>query len=352
MLKKHTNLLSKNNKITNQLWLLLTGFIMLGLLLSGCSLSESTNQNQPPPLETDEITNITPTNTVVVVSSPTVPPSVSEIIASPTEETLMAAVVESETVQLFAMPNEDSDIINVLGTGSSLAVLNRTIEGDWLKVQNIQGLSGWIKTDSVKVFMPVFDIPIVQNTPQPPPTATVAATPTATPTTIKTNTPVPRSNSSSQPQAPTKTPYQSSSQSSSQASNLLLGPVLLEPEDGATFNTPSIPVISWQSLKTTLAEDELYFITIIFQHQGETWTDEAWTQETTWSFEKHYYLLDISSDGRFVWSVKLLRKTGEDEKGIPTGLDLSHSSEERVLFWRIPKPSSPDSIKTSPVNKR
>jgi hypothetical protein len=70
-------------------------------------------------------------------------------------------------------------------------------------------------------------------------------------------------------------------------------------------------------------------------HLGETWYDKVpWTQDTSWTLTEHSYLLDLSDDGQFRWSVQVMRQTGVDANGNPTGVPLSAPSEVWTLIWR------------------
>ncbi len=54
-------------------------------------------------------------------------------------------------------------------------------------------------------------------------------------------------------------------------------------------------------------------------------------QDTSWRLNEHDYLLDLSDDGQFHWSVQVMRQTGVDADGKPIGEPLSGRSDERTL---------------------
>jgi hypothetical protein len=84
-----------------------------------------------------------------------------------------------------------------------------------------------------------------------------------------------------------------------------------------------------------LAADAYYAISVAYTHLGETWFDDVpWTRSTTWTLTEHSYLQDLSDNGQFVWSVQVVRQTGTDASGKPTGVPLSAPSEERMVTWR------------------
>jgi hypothetical protein len=128
----------------------------------------------------------------------------------------------------------------------------------------------------------------------------------------------------------------------SQPGSLLPAPTLLGPEDGHEFEGSDAQItLEWSAVKDSLAENELYLITIhykpepsISNQEGEVvWTDYASTRGTNWSANEHRYLLDNSADGRFSWSVTLILGQTEDLNGVPQGPALSETSQERTFVW-------------------
>jgi hypothetical protein len=114
----------------------------------------------------------------------------------------------------------------------------------------------------------------------------------------------------------------------------LSAPALVGPSDGQTFTQNDEVVLQWQAA-SPLPEDAFYAIAVAYSHHGQTWYDETpWTKDTRWALSEHPYLLDLSDDGRFRWWVQVMRKSGENGEGKPTGLALSPKSSERVLLWR------------------
>jgi hypothetical protein len=100
--------------------------------------------------------------------------------------------------------------------------------------------------------------------------------------------------------------------------------------------------LEWSPVKDSLAADELYLVALAYQHQGQIWVDYAWTQQTNWLVNEHGYLLDLADNGAFTWSLKLIHQTGTQDNGVPEGVDLSQSSEERIFVWRRPGPGGGD----------
>lgn len=87
-----------------------------------------------------------------------------------------------------------------------------------------------------------------------------------------------------------------------------------------------------------LPADGYYAVNLAFKHQGEIWHDDTpWLKEPRWAMSQHRYLLDLSDDGWYLWSVRVMQKTGEDAEGKFLGVPLSPTSAERALVWRQPE---------------
>jgi hypothetical protein len=116
----------------------------------------------------------------------------------------------------------------------------------------------------------------------------------------------------------------------------LPAPVLIAPADQAEFPTAGEIVLTWQPVPG-LPADAYYVVTVAYSHNGETWYDDIpWTRETTWTLSDHGYLLNLSDDGRFVWSVQVVRQTGLSAGGSPEGEPLSDPSRRRMVIWQFP----------------
>jgi hypothetical protein len=114
----------------------------------------------------------------------------------------------------------------------------------------------------------------------------------------------------------------------------LPAPGLAAPADGQVFAHSDDIVLEWQSVGQ-LPADAYYVVTLAYSHHGDTWYDETpWIKNTWWVMSEHRYLLDLSDDGLFRWSVQIKRQTGVDNQGAPIGLPSSPMSKERTLTWR------------------
>ena len=96
--------------------------------------------------------------------------------------------------------------------------------------------------------------------------------------------------------------------------------------------------MAWQSV-AALPRDAYYVVSVAYAHEGDTWHDETpWTKSTSWALSDHRYLLDLSDDGLFRWSVQVFRQTRVDAEGRPVGVPLSPPSGVRTVVWRASSP--------------
>ncbi len=181
-------------------------------------------------------------------------------------------------------------------------------------------------------------------------TATVAATPasgetaeaTATPSPTQTSTPSPTQTSIPSPTRRSPTPSLTPSPTPTEpaaSGTLLPAPTLIAPQDQQVFQEDDEIVLAWEPVGNVTG-DSYYAITVAYTHLGATWYDDVpWTHGTTWTLSEHGYLLDLSDDGRFEWSVQVVRPKGLDANGRPMGEALSAPSEVRALTWSRPSSS-------------
>jgi len=124
---------------------------------------------------------------------------------------------------------------------------------------------------------------------------------------------------------------------------------LLSPVDGQTFSEKDVIVLKWESVGV-LPEDAYYVITVTYSRLGDTWHDDTpWIQDTSWTISDHDYLVDLSDDGQFQWSVQVMQQTGLDEDGKPIGVVLSASSETWTLIWRVAPSGGPTPEPPPPI---
>jgi hypothetical protein len=83
-----------------------------------------------------------------------------------------------------------------------------------------------------------------------------------------------------------------------------------------------------------LPDDAYYVPTVPYSHLGEIWADETpWLKDVTWRLSDHVYLLALSDNGVYRWSVQVMRRTGFDARGRPVGVPLSAPSEVWTFHW-------------------
>jgi hypothetical protein len=172
-------------------------------------------------------------------------------------------------------------------------------------------------TDTPMASMDTTTPPPPTDTPVPPTESPVPPTNTLVPT--PSSTPVPSPRPTRRPATPTDVPFPA--------------PALLAPPNRHVFFEGDEIVLAWLPVGH-LPADVFYVPTVSYSHQGATWTDETpWTQNTRWTLSEHRYLLDLSDDGLFYWTVQVMRKTGEDRNGRPVGRPVSPMSETRFFSW-------------------
>jgi hypothetical protein len=95
-----------------------------------------------------------------------------------------------------------------------------------------------------------------------------------------------------------------------------------------------VVVLQWKPVHD-LPDDAYYVPTVAFSHNGEMWVDDTpWLRVDTWTLSQHAYLPQLSDDGLFHWSVRVMRQTGVDPKtGRPVGIALSAPSEVWTFRW-------------------
>ena len=157
-------------------------------------------------------------------------------------------------------------------------------------------------------------------------------TPTATsPTQSPTTAPKPTQTkaATSEPPAPTDTP---------DASDLVYPPpALLDPPNERPVGWESTVTLKWSSVGD-LAEDEYYHLHMERRPatEGEDWYgDYVYTKDTSYlaegAFLAPFHPPGDYGESTVYWWVRVVRKTGEDENGKPTGVDIGAHSEERTL---------------------
>jgi hypothetical protein len=174
-------------------------------------------------------------------------------------------------------------------------------------------------------------------TPPPPPTRTPMPTRTAAPTRTPAYAPTSTSMPTSRPQSTKPLPTVTQKPKPTANNAQYPAPLLSSPPDGQDFTEGDTIMLTWKPVGT-LAPDAYYVITVAYTPASapdQTWLDETpWIKDTQWALSEHSYLPGLSADDQFRWSVQVMRKTGTDAQGKPTGTPLSPMSEVRMLTWK------------------
>jgi hypothetical protein len=192
--------------------------------------------------------------------------------------------------------------------------------------------------------------PSLTASPSPTPTATRTALPTsiATPSRTPTDSPSPTPSATATPQPTATSPRPQATRRPTATSTPLPAPVLLSPADDSPFDQWAEITLAWQPVGV-LPRDAYYVVSVAYSHQGDTWHDDTpWIKTTSWTLSDHRYLLDLSDDGLFRWSVQVFRQTRVDAEGKPVGVPLSAPSEVRTILWRDSSPGGGPSTPTPP----
>lgn len=68
------------------------------------------------------------------------------------------------TVNLYAAPNLDAEVLAALDSGSRAQVIGKTETGEWIQV-DYDGTLGWVLAESVTVSVRVEDLPVIEAVP-------------------------------------------------------------------------------------------------------------------------------------------------------------------------------------------
>jgi tetratricopeptide (TPR) repeat protein len=197
-------------------------------------------------------------------------------------------------------------------------------------------------------------------TPTPTPTATPTRTLTPTATATPTPTPIPTPTSTGRPTStPTSTPTATATAtatptvtpmmtpSATATSRELSVPILLAPEDGASFvGWGARVILSWSSAGP-LAQDEYYVVRIPYDSVGGI--AEFWRRETALELPSHFSLPNIGfADRHYNWSVQVMRCTGNcdwalDDNTKKQGVAVGAESATGLFYWH------PDIIEAPPT---
>jgi hypothetical protein len=118
---------------------------------------------------------------------PTATPTPRPPTATPTPTPVPDAVANAESVNLYAGPGENYDLVGPIPQGMFMDVTGRNESGDWLYIQAANGRIGWAPASQLEVNLTVSSV--AQGEIPPTPTPIPTDTPTVTPTPVHTPTP-------------------------------------------------------------------------------------------------------------------------------------------------------------------
>ena len=115
----------------------------------------------------------------------------------------------------------------------------------------------------------------------------------------------------------------------------LLPPVeLISPDLGASFFGTDQPItLKWRPSKE-LAEDEYYLLSVDYNYEEGNPNLNYITRETQFTLPVSLY--NTPNCNVFNWQVTLMKQTGTDANGQPTGTPLSYRSLYWYVLWSYP----------------
>ena len=223
------------------------------------------------------------------------------LLADLVVEPATTARVTATGLNIRGGPGVDYPIVATASENEVLDVLAQVDDCDWLKVLWDDGIAGWVAGRYVVANLRCEAIPKGTR-----PAMRVSEVPGESVATL------------------------------AEATDLTAAPVPILPADRAIFNAVEDVQLAWTPVRSQLAENQYYLITLTFTYRGKVFTDHAYSTQAEWSLADHAYLIDLADNGRFVWSVYLLQAAGFRDDGVPVGTGLSAPSVEREFTVSLP----------------
>jgi uncharacterized protein YraI len=224
---------------------------------------------------------------------------VSPIATEPVEVGFFADSILVQT-PVRSGPGTDYDLIGLADAGRSLQVTGQVNACEWLQVPMADGSSGWVYGHDATLshYGVILTRPCEWI-----PAATAVAPP--------------------------------------HPAGVLGAPSPVAPEDNATFHSPEI-MLEWSPVKELLAEDEYYLVAIQFRRRGDMLTDYVATKESRWQIGNHGNVIYSSDDGRYEWSVQLVRMKEAAADGVsPVSVLSAPSASRKVAIYPFHPPPTP-----------
>jgi hypothetical protein len=95
---------------------------------------------------------------------PQVLPDGSSVAPTPTGGAALATNEGTEAINVRAKPDLNASVVASIEKGSQAQVIGRNSAGDWVQV-NVNGITGWVFTEMLKISVPVDQLPVIEAAP-------------------------------------------------------------------------------------------------------------------------------------------------------------------------------------------
>jgi len=102
-------------------------------------------------------------------------------------------------------------------------------------------------------------------------------------------------------------------------------PDLLSPAQGQVVDEATL-LFNWTATGL-LTLDEFYVLQLTWANGART---EVWVKSSSWRITKS----QRPANGHITWTVTIMRQTGTNSVGEPTGINVTGSAEQRIVEWR------------------
>ena len=126
------------------------------------------------------------------------------------------------------------------------------------------------------------------------------------------------------PPTPTATPTLPPTPTAT-ATSAYSSPSLLSPTANEVVDAPTL-LFNWTAT-SLLAPDEFYVLQLTWANGNQT---ETWLKNSSWRITK----AERPANGLIQWTVTVMRQTGTNADGSPTGITLTAPSEQHTVEWR------------------
>jgi len=128
---------------------------------------------------------------------------------------------------------------------------------------------------------------------------------------------------------PTPTPSLTPTPGPARPAPALLAP----PQDTAFEGADRSIILNWASVGI-LGDDEWYTVRVRRTGAVAQTLPVVWTKATSWRLPAELYIEGLAEPQHFYWQVSIMRQTGVDEEGDPTGELVSPQGKVRTFTWK------------------